>query len=185
MVVVRKNVVVSQAKDVRNAHCPGACMKGKRKGSAGWNISITLDDANAFSVWCHGEEERVKDVPWMLSLVRFGWRWMLLRCFADVLGKSGRVCVSWKIKYWQTNPSIHVVSWVEESCSQSNPAFRATCPVWKRWHGNRGGRSGCSRFLTFAHRPSHPLRPLSLNGKRSVYVPVETNDKLASDTGIP
>jgi len=44
VVVIRKNAVVGQAKDVRNANCPRACMKGEGKRSAGWNISITLDD---------------------------------------------------------------------------------------------------------------------------------------------
>ena len=41
------------------------------------------------------------------------------------------------------------------------------------------------RFLTSARPPSHPLRPSLTNDKRSVYVPVETNDKLANDMGIP
>lgn len=119
-------------------------------------------------------ERRLKDVPWTLLLARFEWCWIPPRRSADVLGKSGRVCVSSKRRYWRTNPSIRVVSWVEEShsrCPQSNPAFRATRPVCG------GGAEGGSSFLTFAHPP--------YDRKRSVYVPVETNDKLVNDTGIP
>ena len=70
--MIRKDAVVSQAKDVRNAHCPRTCVEGEGERSAGWNIPITLDDESAFSILRQREETWLKDMPWTLFLVRFG-----------------------------------------------------------------------------------------------------------------
>jgi hypothetical protein len=50
VVVIRENAVFSQAKDVRNAHCPRTGVEGKGKWSAGWNESVTLNDNSVFSM---------------------------------------------------------------------------------------------------------------------------------------
>lgn len=44
-VVIRKDTVVSQAKGVRDAHCPGTCMEGKGERSMGWDVSVALDES--------------------------------------------------------------------------------------------------------------------------------------------
>ena len=124
----------------------------------------------------------------MLSLVRSGWCWISPRCCVDVPGKSGRVCASWKRRCWRTNLSIRAVSWVEESHSRrarSNPAFRAIRPAYEGWRRNRGKPDQGDCIFSRLRPSSHPSWPSLANGKRSVYVPVETNDKLANDMGIP